>query len=127
MSVGQTYFIDVDGTLVPHLGMLELNAIAAGNSHTEVLLPGVVELWSRFTAEDVIIITTARIESHRAMTEKLFRENGLRYDKLIMNLPCGPRIVINDTPDTFFKKAIGVNVMRNAGFVFAGNCANETP
>jgi hypothetical protein len=113
---GHTYFIDVDGTLVHHLVQLQLDKIVDENiPYTETLLPGVRELWSKFQENDVIIITTARNEKHRKITEKIFVDNKLRFDKLIMDLPCGPRILINDTPDILWQKAVAINVRRNAG------------
>ena len=131
-EIGRTYFIDVDGTLVPHLSNVELDGIIESENYNfdskrETLLPGVKELWATFKEQDTIIITTARRESHREMTENIFRNNGLRYDKLIMDLPSGPRIVINDTTDSLYQKAIGINVMRNSGFRVDPHCITEIP
>jgi hypothetical protein len=127
--MGKTYFIDVDGTIVKHLSNDDLNKILnEEHKYKEELLPGVKELWKTFGEDDCIIITTAREElKHKAMTEKIFKENGLRYNQMIFNLPCGPRVVINDTPDIMFKKAIAINVMRNGGFYFDKNAESEIP
>jgi hypothetical protein len=126
--MGKTYFIDVDGTIVPHLSNRELDKIVqSGKSYIEELLPGVKELWNTFQEDDVIIITTARTEAHRLLTEKTLFTNNLRFDKLIMNLPSGPRYVINDTPDVTFPKAIAINVKRNEGFYFFNSANEEQP
>ena len=42
-----------------------------------------------------------------------------------MDLPCGPRYLINDTPDILFKKAIAINVKRDGGFFFDKTAENE--
>lgn len=82
----------------------------------EELLPGVREFWGKILPDDKVIITTARYESHRVFTQKIFTDNNLRFDMLIMNLPNGPRIIINDTPDILKEKAIAINVKRDGGF-----------
>ena len=120
--MGKTYFIDVDGTIVEYLTWEQLDAMALVNPIStlaaETLLPGVKELWSKITNEDSVVITTARHEKHRALTEKIFEDHSLRYDTILMDLPNGPRILINDTPDILIKKAIAINVERNHGFYF---------
>lgn len=125
---GKTYFIDIDGTIVTHLSNSELDFIMSKNNNfSEILLPGVKQLWKQFTPSDKIIITTARAERHRTMTEKIFIDNNLKFDILLMDLPSGPRILINDTPDMLFQKAIALNVQRNVGFSFDNNAKNEKP
>ena len=119
MNVGKSYFIDIDGTIVTHLSNYEIDLIMSKTENfTELLLPGVQKLWEQFTPNDKIIITTARAERHRKMTEKIFKDYQLHYDLLIMDLPSGPRVLINDTPDALFQKAIALNVQRNVGFSF---------
>lgn len=114
--MGRTFFIDIDGTIVKHLDNSEIDYIIENQcTLKELLLPGVKELWGTFSNDDYIIITTARTEKHRQFTEKLFHENNLFYDLLIMDLPSGPRIVINDINDIEDNKAIGINVLRNEG------------
>jgi hypothetical protein len=115
--MGRTFFIDIDGTIVKHLDNNEIDYIIENNcTLRELLLPGVKDLWESFHEDDYIIITTARTEKHRKFTEKLFDENNLYYDLLIMDLPSGPRIIINDVNDVDDNKAIGINVLRNTGF-----------
>lgn len=115
--MGRTFFIDIDGTIVKHLDNTEIDDLIKRNcASRELLLPGVKELWESFSKDDYIIITTARTEKHRKFTEKLFVENNLFFNLLIMDLPSGPRIVINDVNDKDENKAIGINVLRNTGF-----------
>jgi hypothetical protein len=122
---GKTYFIDIDGTIVIHLSNDEIDFIIEKHDNfSEILLPGVKELWKQFKSNDKIIITTARRERHRQMTKKIFHQNNLRYDILLMDLPSGERILINDSPDILFQKAIAVNVQRNVGFCFNNKIKN---
>lgn len=121
--MGKTYFIDVDGTIAKYLTYEQLDMLARDLNNSldvkEILLPGVKELWKTFKPDDKIIITTARYERHRAITAKLLNDNGLRYDMLLMDLPNGPRVLINDVPskNSKVKKAIAINVERNKGFI----------
>jgi uncharacterized HAD superfamily protein len=113
----KTYFIDVDGTIVKHVSNDDLDRTLENNKILEeVLLPGVHELWSAFEANDKIIITTARKEAHRKITEAIFTSNNLRFDVMLMDLTSGQRILINDTPNLLEKKAIAINVKRDVGF-----------
>lgn len=121
----RTYFIDVDGTIVKHISNDEIDKMMVQQElfhfnelFEETLLPGVHELWNQFNDDDKIIITTARREAHRKLTEKIFKDNKLRFDLMLMDLPSGPRVLINDTPNTLYKKAIAINVKRDDGFYF---------
>jgi hypothetical protein len=119
MSVGKTYFIDLDGTIVPYKTNVQLENDVKNinvNDYSEQLLPGVRELWGSFDDGDVIILTTARKANHRGHTLKMLQEHSLRFNQLIMDLPNGPRVLINDTPSVLEQKAIAINVYRNAGF-----------
>jgi uncharacterized HAD superfamily protein len=126
---GRTYFIDIDGTLVDHKREEELEELLFldndNNGSIEELLPHVEEFWNSLLPHDMIIITTARSEKYRKITEKLFKKFNIRYDKLIMDLRTGPRVVINDTPDLSFEKAIAVNVMRDEGLECLINVGNR--
>lgn len=116
---GQTYFIDIDGTLVHHKREEELEQLLFLDNDKmesmEELLPHVADFWESIKPYDLIIITTARSEKYRKITEKLFKKFNMRYDQLIMDLRTGPRVVINDTPDMSFQKAVGINVKRDEG------------
>jgi hypothetical protein len=114
----QTYFIDIDGTLVPHLSNQELDQrISSSQPFTESLLPGIKEFWCNLDPTDQIVLTTARTENHRQVTERIFQENGLRYNFLIMGLPSGPRTLINDYVDEL--KAFAINVKRDQGWTLS--------
>lgn len=90
--MNQTYFIDIDGVLLEHIGSLH-------NQYTSDLnmLESTVKLIT-FIAEndDYLILTTGRKESMRKYTEDTLAKHGIFYDQLIMGCHRGPRIIIND-------------------------------
>jgi hydroxymethylpyrimidine pyrophosphatase-like HAD family hydrolase len=91
MSAPKTVFCDIDGTLLQHTGNI------LSNLDSIIPLPGVEEMirsWDRNNYK--IILTTGRQESTREATEKQLLEAGIVYSDLIMGLPNGERILIND-------------------------------
>jgi hypothetical protein len=63
-----------------------------------------------------VVLTTGRPESVRDLTDRQIRGAGLYYDHLIMGLPRGPRVVINDVKqNTETATANCVNLLRNEG------------
>ena len=122
-----TWFIDIDGTIVLHKTNDELDKMIKdfnlmGTLKKEHILPGVVHFWGSIPENDLIILTTAREERHRWVTEAMLSYLNLRYDQLIMALGSGKRFVINDIEpgdevnggeDIF--KAFSYNVMRDSG------------
>ena len=66
----------------------------------------------------MIILTTARPEYLRSHTVKELETHDLPYNKLIMEIERGPRILINDTdPNKPGRRAIGVNLNRDEGLI----------
>jgi uncharacterized HAD superfamily protein len=115
----RTFFIDIDGTIVKNLSNEELDLILKEKTKGEFkeeLLPGVSHFFKSLNEDDTVIFTTARTEEHREMTEEMLKHNEISYSQLIMGLSCGPRYLINDTPNVFYKKSIGINVLRDTGF-----------
>lgn len=88
----KTVFCDIDGTIFKHKDDLSVMI-----SEKAEVLPGVVERFLEWREKDYyIILTTARPEGCRLTTEKQLHSFGIFYDKLVMGLPIGPRVVIND-------------------------------
>jgi FMN phosphatase YigB (HAD superfamily) len=106
-NIGHTWLVDLDGTLTEH------NAHLRGG---DVLLPEVQSFWEQIPPTDAILILTARESIHREATESFLKTQGLRYDALIMDLPKGERILINDRKPDGLAMAVAVNLQRNAGF-----------
>lgn len=113
-NMNKTYFIDIDGTIFPHMSAKELDAVYKTNHETEIL-PGVVEYWQTFTEDDIIVISTARPGKYRHYTERNLRLFNLRYDYLLMDIGTGPRILINDVTEDEPIKAIAHNIPRDGG------------
>ena len=108
----KTIFCDIDGTLVKH-------HIPTKNTDTFnilQLLPGTIEKFSEWDAKGYnIILTTGRRESMRKSTEKQLAEVGIFYDKLIMGIGGGDRIVINDNKPDGRQTAFAFNIERDKG------------
>lgn len=108
----KTIFCDIDGCIFKHHG-----DIAAIVSNPCILLPGVKKAFKTWGYGGyTIILTTGRPESLRNLTESQLRDTGLYYNHLIMDLPRGPRVVINDTkPESSLRTAKCINIERNKG------------
>ena len=80
------------------------------------LLPGIIELWSKMSKDDTIIILTAREKKYKDSTIQFLKKNNLRFNHIIFDLPYGERILFNDKKPNGLKTAISINVERNKGF-----------
>ena len=139
-----TWFIDIDGTIVEHKDndQLDERLMILGKKQTvfpygesdiedielldEKILPGVEDFWLKIPEKDVIILTTAREYRHKWLTEQMLKLFGLRYDQIIFAIGSKKRFLINDR-EPFNKgrerpsmsplkdKAIAINVGRNEG------------
>lgn len=110
-----TLFIDIDGTILKHQG----DATGAC-CNPERILSGVLKKFNDWSGKGYcIVLTTARKESMREVTENQLRRVGLFWDLLIMGVGMGRRVVINDKKmidGKLFLTAVGVNVERDEGF-----------
>lgn len=111
----KTFFIDIDGTIIIQSDKWENGLIASEREFKEC--PGsvrTINFW--FTAGHTIVLTTARAEPYRQRTEYQLQCLGVQYDILIMGLPTGQRILINDRkPQEGIDTAIAVNLNRDEG------------
>jgi hypothetical protein len=107
-TLSKTWIFDLDGTLVEHNGY----------KTTERLLPGVAEFYEdNIKDNDVIILMTARNDFQSLSAIKILKENNLRYDLLISNLPHGERIIFNDKKNSGLKTCHSINLYRNEGLI----------
>lgn len=107
----QTYFVDIDGTVFKYrkFGTYETEKAQVINSTFEHLR----ELEAN---GDMIILTTARPENLYEHTLKELNENGIPFNKLIMGIERGSRVVVNDRdPAKGEDRAIAINVDRDKG------------
>lgn len=106
-KLAHTWILDLDGTLLKHNGYL-LNGCDELISSTRCF-------FSRIPDDDMIIILTSRKEEYRNDTEEFLKINGIRYDRIIFDVPVGERILINDAKPSGLKTAIAVNCLRDKG------------
>ena len=109
----KTIFCDIDGTIIRHLHKFS----DIGKFDVEIL-PGVINKFNEWDSKGYkIILTTARKESARAITEKHLNGLGLCWDMLIMGVTSGHRILINDKLNPKdLDRAFSVNLITNEGF-----------
>jgi len=116
MSKPKTIFCDLDGTLCYYPYSADMGNY---DFDKQILkpLPGTLKrLWEWDKAGHVIILTTGRKEGMRESTEKQLREAGILYDKLIMGIGGGVRVLINDLkPSREEDTAISINLKRDIG------------
>ena len=104
-TLAKTWIIDLDGTLLKHNGYK-----IDGN---DTILDGVKEYLDTIPQDDKIIILTSRKEEYREMTLRFLKNNNIRYDEIIFNIPYGERIVINDRKASGLDMAYSFNINRN--------------
>ena len=115
MNNSKTILCDIDGTLVKHGG----NVFNYTLQNKFELLEDTTELintWDRLGYN--IILITGRKESLRNTTEKHLQEVGIVYDKLIMGVGNGDRVLINDKKKNSNKNtSYCLNVNRDKGLL----------
>lgn len=108
----KTVFCDIDGTLLPHTGNIIENL--TGTVPLEKVRETILQ-WDKNNY--TIVLTTGRKECTRAKTCQQLMESGIVFDHLLMGLPNGPRILINDRKTKGIENtAYAVNLVRNQGF-----------
>ena len=109
----KTIFCDIDGTILKHVHQF--------SDVVEVkpeLLNGVLAKFNDWDSKGFkIVLTTARKESAREITESHLNKLGLCWDILIMNVTSGNRYLINDKlMEDDLDRAVGINLITNSGF-----------
>ncbi len=108
-SLGHTWILDLDGTLVKHNGY-KLDGKDSFLEGAEAFLNGI-------PLKDMVIILTSRAEETRDQTESFLREHGIRYDLILYNVPYGERILINDDKPSGLRTAIALGKKRDTGIL----------
>jgi len=108
----KTLFIDIDGTLLFHHGLANKQTLLE-----PIVLSGVGEKLADWDIKGYrIILITSRKESERKRTKEQLTSVGIQYDKLIMGISRGDRVIINDMkPNSIEPTAVAINVIRNKG------------
>lgn len=108
----KTILCDIDGVLFEHRGDVTKQHLA-----NLLILDGTIEAIKDWDKKGYkIILLTGRRESVRQETEAQLTNAGIIFDHLIMGLPRGTRVVINDTkPNQTSMTAFAICVKRNEG------------
>lgn len=105
-TLGHTWILDLDGTLVEHNGY---------KTGEDKLLNGTKEFIQAIPPEDFILILTARELEAKERTENFLKDNGIRYNQILFEMPMGERILINDNKPSGLKCAYAITPERNHG------------
>ena len=104
-TLPKTWVFDLDGTLLKHNGY-KIDG-------RDTLLPGAVEYLKTIPAEDTIVILTSRTDEYKQMTLDFLAEHGIRYDKILFNMPMGERILVNDRKPSGLDMSVAINLERD--------------
>jgi uncharacterized HAD superfamily protein len=111
MEKKNTYFVDIDGTIFIYRKFETYET-----SEAQVIKSSKQFLQRVNDEGHMIILTTARPEYLRELTETELTKNGIPYHRLIMQIERGPRYLINDLdPNKPGERAIAINVTRDGG------------
>lgn len=103
--LNKTWILDVDGTLVKHNGY-KIDGY-------DTLLDGVVEFFEQLSPNDKVILLTARKDEFLPALKEFLKENNIRYDYLLTDMPMGERILVNDRKPSGLDMAFAVNKDRD--------------
>lgn len=109
-SLPKTWIFDLDGTILVHNGY---------KNGGDRILPGVKEFFDKIPETDHILILTARKEEVLESTIEFLKDNGIRYNNILADIPFGERILLNDMKDSGMKTAYAVNLKRDEGLNFS--------
>ncbi|MBQ9333912.1 MAG: hypothetical protein IJS12_06210 [Lachnospiraceae bacterium] len=104
-TLPKTWIFDLDGTLFKHNGYK--------TDGYDTLLDGVREYLNEIPESDYILILTSRTDEFREATIGFLKDNGVRYDQILFNIPMGERIVVNDRKPSGIDMAVAVNSDRD--------------
>ena len=104
-TLAKTWILDLDGTLVKHNGYK--------TDEGDCLLPGVREYLETIPPEDKIVILTSRKAQYREKTLGFLRDNKIRYDEALFDMPMGERILVNDRKPSGLDMAVALNLDRD--------------
>lgn len=110
----KTIICDIDGTLLYHYGSQKDQIIQKPQP-----LPGVLEKLHEWDKKGYnIILITGRRNCTRKITKLQLSSLGIIYDKLIMGVGRGQRILINDRKENCNNDtAVSFNIKRNTGLL----------
>lgn len=103
--LGKTWILDLDGTLVKHNGYLL--------DGKDSWLQGAKSFLDAISEKDMVIFLTSRKKTYQKVTEQFLREEKIRYNMIIYEVPYGERILINDMKPSGLETALAINTTRD--------------
>ena len=104
-TLSKTWVFDLDGTILKHNGYKI-------DGH-DTLLEGAKEYIDSISCDDKIVIFTSRTEEYKEQTLEFLKNNNIRYDDILFNMPMGERIVVNDRKPSGIDMAVAINIDRD--------------
>ena len=104
-SLGHTWILDLDGTIVKHNGY-KIDG-------KDTFLPNAKEFLQNLPVGDMLIFLTSRTEHEKEITEALLADNNIHYHTIIYNAPYGERILMNDKKPSGLDTAIAISGERD--------------
>ena len=109
-SLGHTWILDLDGTVVKHNGYKV--------DGYDTFLEGTAAFLKSLPDKDMVIFLTSRSEDYREQTEGFLKSQGVRYDYIIFGAPYGERILINDNKPSGLEMSKSICLNRDEGISF---------
>ena len=104
-TLPHTWILDVDGTLVKHNGYK--------TDGYDTLLEGVKKFFNKLPSCDKVILLTAREGKYLEDLKIFLKENSIRYDYILTDIPMGERILVNDRKPSGLDTAYAINKTRD--------------
>lgn len=104
-TLPKTWVFDLDGTLLKHNGY-KIDGM-------DTILPGALDYLNTIPLEDKIVIFTSRTDEYKQMTLDFLKENSIRYDEILFNMPMGERIIVNDRKPSGLDMSVAINIDRD--------------
>ena len=105
-TLGHTWLLDLDGSIVKHNGY-KIDG-------RDLMLDGAKAFLDSIPEGDRIIFLTSRKVEYKEKTEEFLKENSIRFDKILYDLPYGERILLNDKKESGMITGIAINKERNS-------------
>jgi len=102
--LNKLWIFDLDGTIVKHNGYLH---------NGDELLEGVKPFFDRLSADDHVLIVTARKSIYQEETIAFLKKEGIRFNRILFDMPTGERMLINDKKPSGLLTAYAYNTERD--------------
>lgn len=122
ISKPETWFIDIDGVILEHLGCGASQQWITGNPMPIGETLKTLDILEAQGAH--IVLMTARPEQYRSDLVYLLMKHGVIYHQLVMGVTSGRRVIVNDCTNEKPEACAAMNIVRNKGLVLN---ASEEP